>query len=145
LQRPSLRETLIAAASQAPRIAPFELQLRDAASEDTITPPAKGSEAATVATNEATQCNGEGELEESLSLDFDSIDWARLPYHMKPLRILKRKKSWVFKYGYRVALLRDPARTYWICKHCHQHKVHSFKLLEVTKSTTAAITHLAQV
>jgi hypothetical protein len=58
---------------------------------------------------------------------------------------LKCKKSWVFKYGYRVALLRDPARTYWICKHCHQHKVHSFKPLEVTKSTTAAITHLAQV
>jgi hypothetical protein len=85
--------------------------LRDAASKDTITPPAEGSEAATVATNGATQCDGERKLEESLSLDFDRYDWARLPYHMKPLRTLKRKKSWVFKYGYRVALLRDPART----------------------------------
>jgi hypothetical protein len=109
--------------------------LRDAASEDTITPPAKGSKAATVATTEAAQSDGEGELEESLSNDFDSIDWTRL----------KRKKSWVFKYGYRVALLRIPARTYWICKHCLQYKVHSFKPLEVTKLTTAAITHLAQV
>jgi hypothetical protein len=131
--------------ASAPQNAPFESQLRDAASKDTITPPAKGSKAATVATTEAAQSNGEGELEESLSDDFDSIDWARLLYHIKPLRTLKRKKSWVFKYGYRVALLRDPARTYWICKHCHQHKVHSFKPLKVTKSTTAAITHLAQV
>jgi hypothetical protein len=86
--------------------------LRDAASEGTITPPAEGSEAAIVATTEAAQSDGEGELEESLSDDFDSINWARFPYYMKPLRTLKRKKSWVFKYGYCVAMLRDLARTY---------------------------------
>jgi hypothetical protein len=76
------------------------------------------------------------------SFTIQSVRIKTSTFHQKPLRTSKRKKSWVFKYGYRVAMLRDPARTYWICKHCHQHRVYSFKPLEVTKSTTAAITHI---
>jgi hypothetical protein len=31
---------------------------------------------------------------------------------MKPLRMLKGKKSWVFEHGYRLALIADPQRTF---------------------------------
>jgi hypothetical protein len=64
---------------------------------------------------------------------------------MKPLRTLKGRKSWVFEHGYRLALIANPQRTFWICRHCYKHqKSEGKQMIEVTLSTTAAITHMAQ-
>ncbi|EFQ92942.1 hypothetical protein PTT_09847, partial [Pyrenophora teres f. teres 0-1] len=75
--------------------------------------------------------------------NFDGIDWKRLPRFTKPLRRLKRNKSWVYQYGYRVASLREPHRTFFVCKYCHHRKIFC-AYPEVTKSTSNAINHLAQ-
>lgn len=141
--RTSPRKALVAAASQATEDAPFESQLRDAIPEDSIQPPAEGSRAATEATSEAIESEDDGSFDEEFADNFDGIDWKRLPRFMKPLRTLKRNKSWVYQYGYRVASLREPNRTYFVCKYCHQRKIFC-TYLEVTKSTSNAINHLAQ-
>ncbi|KAG9376598.1 hypothetical protein A1F94_013145 [Pyrenophora tritici-repentis] len=122
--RTSPRKALAAAASQATEDAPFESQLRDAIPEATIQPPAEGSRAATEATSEAIEGGDDTGFDDEFTDNFDGIDWKRLPRFTKPLRTLKRNKSWVYQYGYRVASLREP----------HQ----------VTKSTSNAINHLAQ-
>lgn len=106
-------------------------------------PPPNSSTAATVVTD-TTPEPSDNDFEAEFRDDFTGIHWDRLPYHCKPIRTLKQKKSWVFKHGYRVALLKDMARTYWVCKYCHQHRITSVKYTyEVTKSTTAVLNHLA--
>ncbi|RYN15484.1 hypothetical protein AA0113_g12563 [Alternaria arborescens] len=123
--------------------APFKSQLRDAILEDSIQPLAEGSRAATEATSEAIESEDDGSFDKEFADNFDGIDWKRLPRFMKPLRTLKRNKSWVYQYGYRVASLREPNRTYFVCKYCHQRKIFC-TYPEVTKSTSNAINHLAQ-
>lgn len=140
--RPSPRKALAVAASQATEDTPFESQLLQAIPENEIQPPAEGSKAATEATSEAAESGEGGEMDDDLADDFNGIDWARLPRYTKPLRTLKRKKSWIWQYGYRVALLRDPKRTFFVCKYCHQRKLlRSYP--DVTKSTSNAIGHLS--
>ncbi|KAG9384373.1 Dimer-Tnp-hAT domain containing protein [Pyrenophora tritici-repentis] len=112
--------------SQATEDAPFESQLRDAIPEATIQPPAEGSRAATEATSEAIEGGDDTGFDDEFTDNFDGIDWKRLPRFTKPLRTLKRNKSWVYQYGYRVASL------------------HLCAYPEVTKSTSNAINHLAQ-
>ncbi|KAG9375693.1 hypothetical protein A1F94_013749 [Pyrenophora tritici-repentis] len=124
--RTSPRKALAAAASQATEDAPFESQLRDAIPEATIQPPAEGSRAATEATSEAIEGGDDTGFDDEFTDNFDGIDWKRLPRFTKPLRTLKRNKSWVYQYGYRVASL------------------HLCAYPEVTKSTSNAINHLAQ-
>jgi hypothetical protein len=141
--RTSPRKALVATASQATEDAPFESQLRDAVPEDSIQPPAEGSRAATEATSEAIKSEDDGGFDVEFADNFDGIDWKRLPRFMKPLRTLKRNKSWVYQYGYRVASLREPHCTYFVCKYCHQRKIFC-SYPEVTKSTSNAINHLAQ-
>jgi hypothetical protein len=64
---------------------------------------------------------------------------------MKPLRTLKGRKSWVFEHGYRLALIADPQRTFWICRHFYTHqRLEGKQALEVTLLTTSAITYIAQ-
>jgi len=64
---------------------------------------------------------------------------------MEPLRTLKGRESWVFAHGYRVALISEPSRTFWICQHYYQHRrLDGRQALEVTRSTTSAITHIGQ-
>ncbi|KAI2476676.1 hypothetical protein Ptr902_12023 [Pyrenophora tritici-repentis] len=76
---------------------------------------------------------------------YEGLDWLDMPRYMKPLRTLKGRKSWVFAHGYRVALISEPSRTFWICQHCYQHRrVDGRQALEVTRSTTSAISHMGQ-
>jgi hypothetical protein len=117
--------------------------LRDAILEAALQLPIEGSSrAATEGTNEVVESEDE-ELDEEFVDDFEGIDWTRLPRFTKPLRTLKRTKSWVFQHGYRVALLRNPQRTYFVCKYCHQRKI-PCTIPEVTRSTSNAINHLSQ-
>jgi len=76
--------------------------------------------------------------------NYDDIEWSQLPRYCKTLRTQKHKKSWVFQYGYRVSLLHDTSRIYWVCKYCHTHKSPMNHILEVTKSTSNALTHMGQ-
>jgi hypothetical protein len=87
-----------------------------------IVAPLEGSEAATIATTEAAVSSDEDELDTHLQDNFDSIDWSRLKKYCKPLRTSQQKKSWVYKYGYRVTLLKDMSKIFWICRNCHQRK-----------------------
>ncbi|KAF1979713.1 hypothetical protein BU23DRAFT_446352, partial [Bimuria novae-zelandiae CBS 107.79] len=32
------------------------------------------------------------------------------------------RKSWIYYYGYRVALLKDLSKLYFVCYHCYEHK-----------------------
>ncbi len=143
LIRTSPRRALVAAASQATGDAPFESQLRDAIPDDSIQPPAESSRAATEATSETIESGDDGGFDEEFADNFDGIEWERLPRFMKPLRTLKRNKSWVYQYGYRVASLREPNCTYFVCKYCYQRKIFC-TYPEVTRSTSNAINHLAQ-
>ncbi|KAF2180466.1 hypothetical protein K469DRAFT_481119, partial [Zopfia rhizophila CBS 207.26] len=117
----------------------WESQSRDTQPEEAIVAPA-ASKAATVATAEASDSDDEG-LDERFVDDFDRIEWARLPQFCKPLRTLKHKKSWIFRHGYRLALISNPARTFFICKYCHKHRILDLigeGKYDVTKSTAAA-------
>ncbi|RYN15529.1 hypothetical protein AA0113_g12768 [Alternaria arborescens] len=143
--RTSPRKALEVAASQATEEAPFESQLRDLLPDNAIDPPTEGSRAATEASTEASDSYDGAELDSRFEDRHDGLDWAHIPRFMKPLRTLKGRKSWVFEHGYRIALIADPQRTFWICRHCYKHQRFEGKqALEVTLSTTAAITHMAQ-
>jgi hypothetical protein len=45
---------------------------------------------------------------------FEGIDWTRLPQYMKPLASVRTKRSWVYRYGWRVALIKDPDRIFFV-------------------------------
>jgi hypothetical protein len=141
---------LTIAASQAAEETPLELQLFDPLLRDAIPPPAKGSTAATEATSEAGDITGDttgntSELDARFADTFDGLNWADIPQYTKPLRTLKGKKSWVFQHGYRVAKLGNPTRTFWICRYCYRHQNRDgMRPIEVTTSTTAAISHMGQ-
>jgi hypothetical protein len=53
-------------------------------------------------------------FDEHLEDGFEGLDWARLPQYMKPMASQRQKKSWIYRYGYRVALRKDPSRLYFI-------------------------------
>lgn len=79
--------------------------------------------------------------------DFEGIDWKRLSGFIAPLRTYKHKKSWIYRYGYRVPLASDPSQIWFICKYCHQHKrIDCGKAgkYNTTKSTSAAAAHLEE-
>jgi hypothetical protein len=104
-----------------------------------------GTDAATASTNEPLADHAPDDLDSRFADDFDGINWSALPFYAKPLRTLKHKKSWVFQHGYRVALLKDLSRTFWVCRYCHQHNaIGSRHIIEVSKSTTAVLSHLGQ-
>jgi hypothetical protein len=67
----------------------FKSRLRESQAEDVIVAPAKGSEEATIATNEAANESFDAHLEDN----FDGIDWARLPRYTKPLASQRSKRS----------------------------------------------------
>jgi hypothetical protein len=135
--RTSPRKALEIAASQATHEAPFESQLLSLLPDTTIDLPPEGSRAATEANT--------GDLDSRFTDKYDGLDWAYIPQYMKPLRTLKGKKSWVFEHGYRVALISDPKKTFWICRYCYKsRKLEGKQALEVTLSTTTVITHMAQ-
>ncbi|KAI1509635.1 Dimer-Tnp-hAT dimerization containing protein [Pyrenophora tritici-repentis] len=150
--RTSPRKALAIAASQATDERPFERQLLYLLPENAIAAPTKSSNAATNAPTEVLEVvnsgdeGSDGGPDSHLADDFAGIVWDRLPGYCKPLRTPRHKKSWIYKYGYRVSKSEAPQRTFWVCKYCHQRRVsHQSFIHETTSSTTAALRHLAQV
>jgi len=117
-QQSSLRLSPRKALFKASQTADFESQLRESQAEDAIVAPAEGSEAATAA---------KGAIDEGfdthLENEFEGIDWTCLPQYMKPLASVRTKRSWVYRYGWRVALSKDPDRIFFVCRHCYNHKI----------------------
>jgi hypothetical protein len=142
--KPSSTRQALDAASQATN---FETQLRNSVLQNAITVPVESSEAATVAptTTAASSDDEDTGLDEGYADDFGGIEWERLPKYMRPPRTSKRKKSWVYGHGYRVALRSSPSRIFWICRLCHTRKAHDVagKIgVETTFATSSAAAHL---
>ncbi|KAF7572915.1 hypothetical protein PtrM4_078200 [Pyrenophora tritici-repentis] len=117
-------------------------QIADAAVDTAVDLSRDGTQASTpLATDASDFTDLNGRFEDR----YEGLDWLDIPRYMKPLRTLKGRKSWVFAHGYRVALISEPSRTFWICQHCYQHRrVDGRQALEVTRSTTSAISHMGQ-
>ncbi|KAK1912624.1 hypothetical protein P3342_004560 [Pyrenophora teres f. teres] len=99
----------------------FESQLRDLRPEVEIAAPVEASEAATVASTAPDEEDDDG-FDTRFADNFDGIDWSRLKGFIRPPRTYAQRKSWVYDYGYRVALLSNPERIFFVCRECHQNK-----------------------
>jgi hypothetical protein len=122
----------------------FEARLRETQAEEAIIPPIEGSEEATITTTNEPGAEG---FDESLEDDFKGLDWDRVPRYMKPMATQRQKKSWVYRYGYRVALRKDLTRIYFICRYCYQNKFIDAgvsQIYETTRSTSAAQRRLGE-
>lgn len=59
----------------------------------------------------------------------------------------RSRKSWIYRYGYRVAYRKDPTRIYFVCRYCHEHKFTDAgvtQVYETTRSTSAAQRYLGE-
>jgi hypothetical protein len=136
----SPRKALIEA-SQAPN---FESRLRESQAEDTIVAPAEGSDKATIALSKAIDEAANENFDAHLEDNFDGIDWARLPQYTKPLASQRSKRSWVYRHGYCVALLKDLSRLFFVCRYCHERKIIDAGgggIYETTRSTSTLQRH----
>jgi hypothetical protein len=120
--------------SQAPN---FESQLRESQAEDAIVAPIEGSKAATAASSAAAKTAMDERFDAHLEDDFKSIDWVRLPQYMRPLASVRTKRSWVYSHGWRVALIEDPDRIFFVCRYCHEHKLIKCGARGIYKTTKA--------
>jgi hypothetical protein len=120
-QRLLPRQSLGVTVSQDDEMPIFESQLRESQPEAAIVAPIEDSEVATVDTIEAAY----EIFDQYMADNFDGIDWARLPRFMKPESTLKGRKSWIYLHGYRVALIKDPSRTFFVCQYCHKRRSHT--------------------
>ncbi|KAK1914207.1 hypothetical protein P3342_007453 [Pyrenophora teres f. teres] len=116
--QPSSPRQALAIASQADD---FESQLRDLRPEVEIAAPVEALEAATVASTAPDEEDDDG-FDTRFADNFDGIDWSRLKGFIRPPRTYAQRKSWVYDYGYRVALLSNPERIFFVCRECHQNK-----------------------
>lgn len=134
------------AASQAIEPPTFESELRESQLEEDISlPPTDGSKAATVATTEVADEATEELFGSSFAMNLDGIAWERLPRFCKPGSTPGHGPSWIFRHGYRVALLADPKQIWFICRYCHQHKIidsGGASAYDVSLATSAAAKHL---
>ncbi|KAI1592464.1 hypothetical protein PtrCC142_011602 [Pyrenophora tritici-repentis] len=64
--------------------------------------------------------------------------------YIKPLSSQKSRKSWIYRYGYRVALLKDPSKLYFVCRYCYEHKYTDtgVRIYKTTLLTSSAQRHL---
>jgi hypothetical protein len=108
--QPSLSQRLLPWAT-------FESRFRKLQDEARIVAPTKGSDAATIATADAEELADSvvESLDAHLDDDFDGLDFKRIPKYVKPLATQRAKRSWVYLHGYRVALLEDPKRLFFVC------------------------------
>jgi hypothetical protein len=88
-----------------------------------VAAPVEGSNAATEANTDDDNSADKGGFDVCFADNLEGIDRSRLPGFITPLRTQKYKKSWIYRYSYRVALASDPKRIWFICKYCHQHKI----------------------
>jgi hypothetical protein len=64
-----------------------------------------------------------------------------------PLASQTQRKSWVYRHGYRVALLADPTKIFFVCRYCHQRGYTNTRrggVYITTDSTSTAARHLKQ-
>lgn len=80
------------------------------------------------------------DAEPPVEYDYDGIDWARLPDLMRSQTVSKQSASWIYNYGYKCALRRDPKTIIFVCKYCHQHKKPGGRF--TGRATSSAINHL---
>jgi hypothetical protein len=120
--------------------------LRESQVEAAIVAPTEGSKAATVPTAEDDDQNSnEDAFDKRFADSFEGIDWARLSQFTKPLATQRQRKSWVYRYSYRLTLLKARTSKWFVCKYCHQHKIidaGGAGLFNVTKATSSAAAHL---
>ncbi|KAI1684529.1 hypothetical protein KJE20_04813 [Pyrenophora tritici-repentis] len=143
LSRLSPRKALV----EASRATNFESQLRESQAKDAIVAPAEGSEEATAALSKAADEATDKGFDAHLKDSFENINWSRLPQYIKPLASQRHRKSWIYRYSYRVALLKNPARLYFVCRYCHEHKYIDAGrggIFETTRSPSAAARHLEE-
>lgn len=95
----SPRQVLVAS-SQASN---FEATIQASRAEDTVLSPSEGSEQATIAASTAG-----GEAIDTgfvwVEDNYEGFDQTRYPNHSKPPTTLSSRASWVYNYGYRIAL-----------------------------------------
>ncbi|KAI1670746.1 Dimer-Tnp-hAT dimerization containing protein [Pyrenophora tritici-repentis] len=133
------------AISEASQALNFESRLRKARPEDTVVAPTKGSEQATAASSAADEVATYKEFDASLMDDFEGLDFSLLPRYVRPASSQSSRKSWIYRYGWRVALLRDPSKLFFVCRYCYDHKMTPMSgIYETTRSTTAAARHLEE-
>ncbi|KAI1522473.1 hypothetical protein PtrSN001C_011831 [Pyrenophora tritici-repentis] len=133
------------AISEASQALNFESRLRKARPEDTVVAPTEGSEQATAASSAADEVATYEEFDASLMDDFEGLDFSLLPRYVRPASSQSSRKSWIYRYGWRVALLRDPSKLFFVCRYCYDHKMTPMSgIYETTRSTTAAARHLEE-
>lgn len=107
------------AASQAPN---FEATLRESRAEDSIVAPTEGSEQATIVPSEAGNTEADEAQFQWVEENYNGFDWARFPLHCKPPTTLSSRASWIYGYGYRLALRSNVSEITWVCHYCYKHK-----------------------
>jgi hypothetical protein len=66
---------------------------------------------------------------------------------MRPLASVRTKRSWVYRYGWWVALIKDPDRIFFVCCYCHEHKLikcGARGIYETTKAPSSAARYLKE-
>jgi hypothetical protein len=151
--QPILAESQLSQPRQAPRKAirkvsqasNFESQLRKTQSENTVVAPTESSKQATAASSAADEVATYEEFEASLMDNFEGLDFSLSPCYIHPALLQSLRKSWIYRYGWRVALLRDPSKLYFVCRYCYGHKITpTSRIYETTRSTTVAAQHLEE-
>ncbi|KAG9376615.1 Pyruvate dehydrogenase E1 component protein [Pyrenophora tritici-repentis] len=106
----------------------FESRLRESQPEDAIVAPAEGS------------------FDAHLEDNYDGIDWGRLKLYTKPITTHQHKRSWIYRHGYRVALLKDPTRVFFICHWCFKHKLTDIGIgiYNTSAAVSSAARHLSE-
>jgi hypothetical protein len=97
--------------------------------------------ASVAAADDASTVFGDAHLQDN----FDGIDWSRLPRFMIPPTTPRSRRSWIYRHGYRVALISDPSRVFFICHYCHARKIidcGGSGAFETTLSTSCSARHL---
>jgi hypothetical protein len=117
----------------------FESQLRSAAPEAAIVAPDEDASEAAIVEDGAEDSGFDAHLEDN----FDDIEWSRLPGYIKPLALSRARRSWVYRYGWHVTLLKDPDRIFFVCRYCHKHRLKG-GVYEATRSPTSAARHLEE-
>ena len=151
--QPILVESQLSQPRQSPRRAMreasqasnFESRLRKARPEDAVVAPTEGSEQATAASSAAEEVATYEEFDASLMDDFEGLNFSLLPRYVRLASSQSSRKSWIYRYGWRVALLRDPSKLFFVCRYCYDHKITPISgIYETTRSTTAAARHLEE-
>jgi hypothetical protein len=117
----------------------FELQLHSAVPKAAIVAPDEDASKAAIVEDSAEDGGFDAHLEDN----FDDIDWICLSGYIKPLTLSQATRSWVYRHGWCVTLLKDPDRIFFVCRYCHKHR-HKGSVYEATRSPTSAARHLEE-